>query len=211
MSKAGSNGKIGSEVGGKMTPKFTIMKYEDVSKDRSVKEFCEICSKIQPIVEKYTGRRSLWSGTVLIETKSPAKLWNCSIRLPRDAPDHVLLHEMIHASSISYFGIKDYTAHLAAEELSVHYLSQELANISGMKVIESGYAEGVELIRDLKRMLKSQKTDLELATELIRKSPSERWELLEELIVSSITKETTLGEYQSWLNKLEAIKSWTRK
>ena len=189
-----------------VTPAIIINNYEDVAKVRTQSEFTALANQIKPVVEKYTGRTSRWNGKIILKDEySPGnKLWDCSIRLNPDVPIHPLIHEMIHSGSASHYGARVYAENQFEEELTVHYLSQELAVLKKILVVDSGYDNGVELIREFKRALGIKQPDLEFASALIRQPLGERWDWLGGLIPFG----GTIEQYQNLLSKLEAIRQW---
>jgi len=193
-------------------PKITLNNYEDVSKLRSQAEFIAIANKLKPVIEQYTGRQSKWNGLIVLEDKGNkigGKLWDCSIRLNPTAPEHALIHELIHSCSISYYDSAVFLANKFEEELTVEYLSQELAILESMPVVDSDYSNGVELIRELKVMLGVSKSDLEFASKLIKQPLGERWNWLWEQISDKMNLDGTIELGQQLMSKLEEISQWT--
>ena len=190
------------------TPRITITNYEDVARTRSKEEFLTFANQIKPIVEKYTGRQSKWNGQLIFDDKeSNSKLWDCSIRLNSNTPGHALIHELIHSCSVSHYGSSAYIKHRWEEELTVHYLSQELALLENFPVVDSGYDSGTALIREFRVALDMKKSDLEFAAELIKQPLGERFDWLGGLIPFN----DTIEQYQSFVAKLETIKQWGPK
>lgn len=101
-----------------------------------------------------------------------------------------------------------FAQHRWEEELTVHYLSQELARKGNLAVIKSDYDSGVELIRELKALLEVRQSDLEFATELIKEPLGERWEWLWGKIADKMNSGASLGQGQELMGKLEAIRGW---
>ena len=143
-------------------PQFHKVEYSEVAKKRTAEEFQRMGEDLKDVAEKYIGRQSRWNGKVTFSEKS-GKLWNCSIQLESDTPKHIMLHEMIHSCSISYYDAAVYKAYRYAEELPVQLLCQEISAVEGIEIVASGYDEGVELIRDFKNALAIDKTDLDFA------------------------------------------------
>ena len=50
--------------------------------------------------------------------------------------------------------------HKSEEELTVHYLSQEIAALNNSAIIKSDYDSGVEVIREFKELLGIKKSEL---------------------------------------------------
>ena len=170
---------------------------------RTLIEFQEMAKELKPIAEKYTGQESKWSGQIKIAEQS-AKNWNCDIWLERDSPKHVLLHEMIHSCSASYYSKEIYLNNRYKEELAVQYMCQEISQREGIEIIAGGYDKGVELLRKIKRSLNLNISDLEFAQDLLNQPISKRWEYLEELTA----KAATVEEYLKVLKQIEVLKRW---
>lgn len=170
-----------------------ITDYEDVAKPRPREEFLTFANRLLPTIEQYAVRKSKWNGQIIFDDKeSDSKLWDCSIRLNPDAPLHALIHELIHSCSVSRFGAQAYIRHRWEEELTVHYLSQELA-----------------LIREFKAALGVSRTDLEFASALIKEDLGYRFEFLAAQIPAVLGSEATIEQYNDFMSKLEAIRQWT--
>ena len=190
----------------KSIPTIKTNNYEDIAIVRTEKDFLKFANEVKPEIERYSGRESKWSGKILLageNDKSGGKLWNCDIRLNSDAPWHVLIHELIHSCSVSHYGVATYVTHRWEEELTVHYLSQELAALKKFPIVDSGYDSGVELIRVFRAASGIDKPDLEFASELLKQPLGERWDWLGGLITAD-----TIEQYQQLLDKLEAIRQW---
>lgn len=188
-------------------PKFKAIDYNDVAKVRSNQEFVAMGQELQPIAEKYTGRKSLWSGKIVF-TDVSAKNWDCNIWLKKDTPKHVLLHEMIHSCSASYYTPAEFSANRFKEELVVQLLCQEISIAEKIPIVSGGYDEGVMLIRDFKKALKLNISDLEFAKNLLNQPLAKRWDYLEELLANVLNEGFTFEDYGNLLKKLEGIKSW---
>ncbi|MBQ6005424.1 MAG: minor capsid protein [Selenomonadaceae bacterium] len=192
-------------------PQITIVNYEDVAVIRSQKEFLMFANQMKPVIEQYTGRQSKWNGRIILKDRGDAisgKCWDCSIVLNPNAPDHAVIHELVHSCSISYYNVMMFLNNKFEEELSVEYLSQELAILKNVPVVKSDYNPGVELIREFKAMLGVEKTDIEFASELIKQPLGERWDWLWEQISDKINPGTSLELGQQLMEKLEKIRQW---
>ena len=194
-------------------PKVDYVNFYDVARYRTVDEFKSIATKLKPEVESYVGRKSLWSGRIVLKSDCPPhKDWNCDIVLLPNATEYIVLHELIHSCSISHFGEEVFLGdNVISEELATHYLGQEIALKKGMAIIWSENNKLVDLIREFRMLLNVPKNDLEFAMEFIRQAPQDRWEFLEEVVAEKFTSNTTINEYQDWLNKLEELRSWRPK
>ena len=204
--------EVGSAVGEIRIPKIIINSYDAVAKIRTAKEFTTLGEQIKPTIEYYTGRASKWSGKIVLTdngNRSGGKLWDCSVRLNPDAPEHVLIHELIHSCSVSHYGTAMYATHKWEEELTIHYLSQEIAALKNITIVESGYDDGVKLIREFKTILGMKISDLEFASELVKQPLGERWDWLSEQIYNTLGVNATFEQYEELTAKLETIRQWT--
>ena len=190
-----------------LLPKFETVKYEDAAKVRPAKEFTDIGQELKLLAEKYVGRPSQWSGKIIFG-KDIAKDWTCDILLVNDTPKHVFLHEMLHSCSASYYTAEVFSSYFYQEELAVQLLNQEISLAEGIPIISSGYDEGVKLIRDFKRALKMNISDLEFAQNLVRQPLPERWDYLEELLANVFNEGFSSENYLKLLENLEAIEKW---
>ena len=190
---------------------IAITDYKDASKPHSHAELLALANRIKPDIEFYSGRQSKWNGSLVLKNDNNAggKNWDCSIRLNPSVPEHVLIHEMIHSCSASHFGRAVWLNHPWEEELTVHYLSQELAAVQGFAVVDSGYDSGVDLIRNFKAAVGIATSDLEFASELLKQPLGERWDWLATQIFNARNFDMTVERYQELADKLEAIRRWT--
>ena len=93
------------KLGGNNVPNIVIQDFHQIAKIRSIDDFKDTVTNFKPIVEQYTGRKSLWSGNIRIDNlRNPYKDWNCDIVLWPNAVDHMVLHELVHSCSTSHFG-----------------------------------------------------------------------------------------------------------
>ncbi|MBQ7198856.1 MAG: minor capsid protein, partial [Selenomonadaceae bacterium] len=185
------------------SPKFEKAKYRVAAKVRPLEEFLLMAKELQPIAEKYTGCKSLWSGKIVLTEKS-LKNWDCNIWLWDDAPKHVLLHEMIHSCSVSYYSQDVFAAYKFEEELVVQYLCQEISQKEKIEIIAGGYDKGVELLRKIKRSLNLNISDLAFAQNLIKQPLGNRWEYLESLTINA----ATIEDYLKAIRQIEVLKKW---
>ena len=190
-------------------PSFVSRSYKTQLTNYTLHEFIEIARNLIPTIENYTGQKSKWIGQIMLNARGESrKPWECYILLDEKAPVHVLIHELIHSCSASIYGWQAYIANKMEEELTVHYLSQELAVLKSFPVVGSGYDTGVNFIRNLKKHLHTSKPSLEFASDLVKQPLGQRWDWLEEQIRESLGLEATIEHYQRLMSKLERIRQW---
>lgn len=79
-------------------PNIATVNFYDVARFRTVDEFVMSAEKFIPVIEKCTGRKSLWIGKIILRDDcNPYKDWNCDIILLSNSVDHILIHEIIHS------------------------------------------------------------------------------------------------------------------
>lgn len=144
------------------------------------------CISLRTEVEKYSPRKSRWSGKVKADNErceqeccSGIKEWNCDIIVRDDVPDGIMLHELLHSCSASYHSPADYIAHQGIEEASVELLTQEIAEKMGIAHIP-GYTDTVEILRNLNNGLGLYESDMEFAKELFKHPMTERFSWLQD-------------------------------
>ena len=120
----------------------------------------------------------------------------------------MLIHELVHSCSASYSDKYTFSKNYTAEELPVHLMSQEIAALKGIDLVESGYDEGVKLLRKYKNLLKSPLTDLNFAKRILHQPIPDRWDWLESLIDDLDLANITIGRYSEISNLMEKIREW---
>lgn len=159
--------------------------------------------KTSEIANKHIANESKWSGHIEINDESgkSGKLWNCDIRTMSETSPFIILHEQIHAHSISHADEDTYLKYGAIEEATVQFMAQEISKKEGIEIIESGYDDMVDSLRKLKSKLKIDKTDYDFAKELIEMPVAERLDWLEEKAYNIMQDGGTIEEYQE-INEL---------
>ena len=153
-------------------------------REYSREEIIEIAKETKQVADKHIpGIESRWSGQIEIEEKkTPGKLWNCDIRTPSRTSPHALLHQQIHAKSISLYGEKNgpqiYLKLRKLEEASVQYACQEISMKEGIPVIKSKYDDIVNDLRDIKDIAFPEYSDYQFAKKLIEQPLLVRLELI---------------------------------
>ena len=149
----------------------------------SEKELKKIAKETNNIVNKYTNNKSKWSGKIIIDNERPnGKLWNCNIRVCNETAPHILLHEHLHAHSISYFDRNVYNVYGEIEEATVQLYAQEISKKEGIPIISSAYDEIVDILKEINKKTGIAKTDFEFAKILFEKPVDQRIDFLEDKI-----------------------------
>lgn len=168
----------------------------------------EAANKTDVLVSQYTDIPSKWSGKVKWNNKTRAKSakdWNCDILVKPDATLHSLIHEHLHARSVSYSTEPIYKKYKGMEELAVEFFTREICKDSGIEIEYGSRYNLVAAFVYIRQTLKLEETDLAFAQQLLRVPLPERMEWLRRQIIEHSNDFATYNE----LMKLwEAIEAW---
>ncbi|MBQ8299512.1 MAG: minor capsid protein [Clostridia bacterium] len=170
----------------------------------SNEEVMQIAKETDSLVNRYVNVSSKWSGNIKIDNNNPsAKMWNCDIRTSNITSPHEILHEQLHARSISYYDVQTYIKYQYIEEAVVELLTQEISKIEKIQIISSEYDELCNNLREINTIIKLEDNDLEFAKRLFEIPVEDRLDFLEDRIYD-YAKTKTIGEMQD-LNKLMEV------
>lgn len=142
MEKAGFGFKHAAEV------KATA---EDVFKNPSA-DLEQVSKKVDNALNRYCERRTKWSGVTITKPREEMpgvagrKEWSCDITLREDSGIKTVVHEHLHARSVSYFDPETYKNNQRAEEGSVELFAQEICKINNA-AFRASYTEPVKRLR----------------------------------------------------------------
>lgn len=138
-----------------------------------------ISKEMDKKANKYLDNKSKWSRkTVVDDIDGGYKDWNCDIRVTSKTSPSIILHEHIHAHSISYETPSIYTDNANIEEATVQLMTQEICNKENIAVTPSRYDELVDNLRTINHKLEVEKEDFEFAKSLINTKVKKRVDLL---------------------------------
>lgn len=168
-------------------------------KNYSKEEIIEMAKETEEILSKHLDIPSKWSGKLLFtEEEIWRKEWNCDILTSYKTEPIALLHEQIHARSISLLGetgLDIYQRYKMAEEASVQLLAEEICKKEGIIFEESLYSRSAETIRKINQAFRLFSSDYEMAVGLIKIPPQSRLDWLIDMTRDRISFE----EYQDLL------------
>lgn len=144
-------------------------------------EIKQVAHQTNFIADKYVSKESKWSGNIIIDPidNITGKRWTCDISVMSETSPHIILHEQLHARSVSYFDRKVYKKCLNIEEASVQFLTQEISKLENIEIIESVYDNMVDELRNINRIAKFKEKDIDFAKELFSIDLDKRFEWLE--------------------------------
>ena len=123
------------------------------------KDLRELSLGIDKELDNYSTRKSKWSGTTHILTREQMprangrKEWNCDISLRNTAEVKTVVHEHLHARSVSYYSPDVYVRNRAAEEGAVELYAQEICLKNGVK-FKVAYKEMVSPLKIINNILR---------------------------------------------------------
>lgn len=180
--------KISSRIKNEM-PKFETKDIADVKsfKAYTEEEIDDMLLRHEQILDDLPIKKSKWSGKIEYDDsndmrKQYGKLWSCNIRTSHTTCPHILLHEQLHARSISYYGKDIYKIFKNSEEIAVQFLTQEISVKKGIEIVEGGYEPYIDKLRYLNKKLNLFESDYDFALELFKQPPANRRAWLEEKV-----------------------------
>ncbi|MDO4176271.1 MAG: hypothetical protein Q4D99_02185 [Bacillota bacterium] len=151
----------------------------------SNKEIRKIAKETADIAQRHVQMKSKWSGKIVITNvlDKIGKLWNCNILTTNKTSPHSILHEQLHAMSISLYPRKRakeiFQKKRKIEEGAVQLCAQEISKKEGLHIDPSGYDSICDSLRKLNRILKIGSNDYDFSIQLIRVPVDERLAWLE--------------------------------
>lgn len=171
----------------------------DSFKEYSTKEIENIARQTEEIASKYIDIPSKWSGNIIVDDERgiTGKLWNCDILIVHHTAPHIILHEQIHARSISYYDTDTYIQYRNIEEASVQLVTQEISTKEGIEIVESQYNELVESLRLIGRRINAYKTDYDFSKALFEIPVIKRLDWLSDRLYSAmqLDADVTVKDY----------------
>lgn len=189
----------------------TIPKTSAIVKDNlreySEDEIKEIAENTNKIVNKHIENASKRSGNIVVDDNSVeyGKLWNCDIKTISNTAPHIILHEQIHAHSISYYDAQTYSQYHNIEEASVQLMAQEISKIEGIIIIESQYDDMVDVLKNINKSLNLYDNDYDFAKKLIEMPVTDRIAWIEEQASELMMKGGAIEQYQKVSDLIELI------
>lgn len=196
------------------TPGFADMPRAGVSvtqegsfREYTTEEVEDIARQTEELASKHVSVSSKWSGKLVINdegirnadghTTYYGKLWNCDILTRHMVSPAVILHEQLHARSISYFGSDVYSQYGNIEEATVQFMTEEICKKENIEIISSHYDDLTEALRKIGNRM-GYNMDYEFAKDLIEKPVIERLDWLSDKLYTILGNDptVTIEEYQ---------------
>lgn len=170
-------------------------------------ELMKIGSETNDIANRHIATESKWSGNIIVDESGVeyGKLWNCDIKTMAETSPHIILHEQIHAHSISHYNPQTYVQYMSIEEASVQLMTQEISKVEGIEIIESQYDTMTDALREINKTLNLYESDYDFAQRLIELPVTDRIDWIESKISELMMKGGTIQEYQRMSDLLDLV------
>lgn len=181
----------------------------DSFREYTTEEIERMAVQTEEVISKHIATPSKWSGNVIVDDKrgKTGKLWNCDILATHMTSPHMILHEQIHACSISYYKEEIYFQYENIEEASVQFMAQEISMMEGIESIDSSYDKMVDALRQIGKRMGICKTDYDFAKLMIEMPVPERLDWISENLYAILGKDisVTVEEYQKYSDLLDML------
>ena len=131
----------------------------------------EATVQLDNLLNGYSKRKSKWSGTVQVMPREEMpgvagrKNWDCSISLREDANTKTVIHELLHARSVSYYNVKAFQIWREIEEGTVELYAQEICEKNRI-AWKGSYLNIVKKLRAINQILGICENDYDFAKQL---------------------------------------------
>lgn len=131
----------------------------------------EATVQLDNLLNGYSKRKSKWSGTVQVMPREEMpgvagrKNWDCSISLREDANTKTVIHELLHARSVSYYNVKSFQIWREIEEGTVELYAQEICEKNRI-AWKGSYLNIVKKLRAINQILGICENDYDFAKQL---------------------------------------------
>ena len=162
---------------------------EDVFKNKTM-DLHKMSRKVDKELDKHCSRSSKWSGNTIVKPRDTMvgvagrKDWSCDIVLREDAGVKTVIHEHLHARSVSYFDRETYIAFQRAEEGTVELFAQEICSKNKV-TFGRAYPETVKRLRIINSITKTADS-YDFAKQLFDIPLTERYNWLREIADTAI-------------------------
>ncbi|MCI9640501.1 MAG: minor capsid protein [Emergencia sp.] len=175
--------------------------------DYTLDEAKELAKSANDLIDKYVGRGSKWSGNIVRcdDEFAARKLWNCDIELSRKSSPHVILHELLHARSISYYDSLVYRKNRVIEEATVELMAQVISKENGIQIKSSAYQEWIDGLQEIRHIFNMGEKDF--AKMLFETPVYDRLVLLEDMAFDIIGVSGDIQTYQHFSEILSILET----
>ena len=132
---------------------------EDAFQNKKM-DLSEMSRKVSEELNKHCNKPSKWSGKTVVKSRDTMvgvagrKDWSCDITLREDAGVKTVVHEHLHARSVSYYDKETYLVFQRAEEGAVELFAQEIC-LKNKAAFRQAYTEPVKRLRIINSITKT--------------------------------------------------------
>lgn len=143
-------------------------------------DLVEKSKEVSNILDGYSSKKSKWSGNTIVKSRDEmvgvmgAKEWSCDIKLREDAGTKTLIHEHLHARSVSHYTKELYLRWQSLEEGAVELYAQEICKKNGVSYREA-YPKQVKQLRIVNSILRAYQDDFGFAQALFEVDMPDRY------------------------------------
>ena len=165
--------------------KYTDKELNDISLKNEQKA---LANKMNKTLSKYTNKKSKWSKNIsIVNNENAGKLWSCDIRISNNTLEQEILHELLHARSISYYDEDVFIKYMYEEESAVEMFNKQILLKEKIPYYDNAYSNMVECLEEISDIIGEDK--YEFAKKLFNVKVSEREKWLRNLFKNNSNKE----------------------
>ena len=189
-------------------PDFEIDPFSETdTRAYSDEEIYDFANSTEDTINKYVEKPSKWSGILNIEKGGVKyqKEWDCSITTSDDTAPHIILHEQLHARSVSYFNEEIFNNWRNLEEASVTFAAQEISKTENIPIISSDYDGNAEILRIVCQRIDNSISDLEWSLKILEQDLPKRFSWISETLYKTMKNSGTIEEYEYYTRLLDIL------
>lgn len=199
-------------------PKMNVdITQTDSFREYRTEEIEDIARQTEEAASRHISVPSRWSGKMVVDDNGIensdghvthyGKLWECDILTAHSTAPHIILHEQLHARSISYYREEIYFQYQNIEESVVQLMAQEISIKEGIEVIPSHYDELTEALRQISNRIGTFDSHYEFARILIETPVEERLDWLSDNLYAILGSDmkATVEEYEKYSKLLDML------
>lgn len=182
---------------------------ENSFREYTTKEIETMAEEMDETVSRHIAIPGKWSGRVVVDDErgKTGKLWSCDILTTHMTAPHLILHEQVHARSISHYGEETYLQYGNIEEASVQFMAQEISSMENIEIIESQYDEMANALRQIGQRMGLYRADYDFAKFMIEMPVVQRLDWISKKLYDILGKDinVTIEEYQKYSDLLDML------
>ena len=186
---------------------------DDELREYTTEEIKTYAGKMSEIADKHLDLESSWSGKVVVDDNSGIYgiQWNGDIITRHETAPHILLHEQLHARSVTKYGEIVLDQYRNVEEGSVQFATQEISKKENIQILGSQYDHITDALRNINKVVGLFENDYDFAMNLISVPLPDRYDWLNNMIYDKMMLSGNIEDYQKvshWMEVLENGKTY---